>query len=157
MTRPDDVFAALAAETGVRLFTITAHDPAAGLFRRAWTSHPRDYPVSGTKPRSDDAWSAQVIDRRQSFVANSTEGFAHLFPDHALINALGCAAVLNVPVSADDGSLAGTVNLLDVAGWFTPARIARIEALVTARRPALAAAMAASMTAPGAKPAAGGA
>ena len=46
-----DAFVALhrvCAPLGARLFTVTVHDPTARLFRRAYTSHPADYPVSGT-------------------------------------------------------------------------------------------------------------
>jgi hypothetical protein len=137
-----DLHAACVPE-GARLFTITLHDPAAGLFRRAYTSHPRDYPVSGTKPMGDDAWTRHVVHGRQSFVANSTGEFAALFADHALINALGCHSALNIPVVRDDGLVVGTVNILDVAGHFTPARVAHFEALVALHRPALLAAIAA--------------
>lgn len=141
---PDAVFVELAAAIGARLFTITTHDPEAGLFRRAYTSHPAEYPVSGTKPMTRDAWSAQVIDRHESFVANTTAGFSGLFADHALINALGCHSVINVPVLRGDGAVAGTVNALDAEGWFTSDRVARIEALVADRNADLVRAMAAA-------------
>lgn len=141
----DDVFAALhratAAAGGARLFTVTALDRRAGLARRVWSSHPVEYPVSGVKPLRHDAWSAQVIERGETFVANATPAFAPYFPDHALINALGCGAALNIPVP--DGTLVvGTVNLLDVEGHFTSARVARFEALMMLHRSALVAALA---------------
>ena len=144
MPTADAIFAALAREVGARLFTITTRDPEAGLSRRAWTSHPTDYPVSGTKPATEDDWSRRVIGDRKSFVANTTAGFSGLFPDHARINALGCHSVINVPVLRGDGEVVGTVNALDAEGWFTPERVARIEALVASRNDALAAAMAGS-------------
>ena len=146
-TQPDAVFAALhrAAQecSSARLFTVTVLDRAAGLARRAYTSHPVDYPTSGTKPMRDDGWTDQVLGTRQSFVANSTPEFAIYFSDHALINALGCHSALNMPVSDDAGLVVGTVNILDVEGHFTPERVAALEALVSAHRPALLAAMAA--------------
>lgn len=144
MRRADDIFAALAAEAGVKLFTVTVQDPAAGVVRRAYSSHPADYPVSGTKPLAyDDEWSRQVLVGRKSFVANTTDGFRHLFSDHALINRLGCHSAMNVPVLRDDGEVAGTVNLLDAEGHFTPDRVAGLEALVARFRDDLLAAMAA--------------
>lgn len=143
---PDAVFAALhrAADEacGARLFTVMVLDRDAGLARRAYTSHPRDYPTSGAKPMRADGWSSRVIDEGQSFVANETAGFAIYFPDHPLINALGCEAALNIPV-ADGARVVGTVNILDRAGHFTPEVVSRLEALVAAHRPALVAAMAA--------------
>lgn len=134
------VFAALHARTGVRLFTITLHDARAQLARRAYTSHPVEYPVSGTKPVTRDAWYAQVMEARQPFVANTPEGYAALFPDHALIASLGCGSVANIPVIGDDGTVTATVNLLDRAGYFTPVVLAEcLEAVAAARGDVIAA------------------
>lgn len=143
---PDAVFAALHAaaqeRAGARLFTVTVLDRTAGLARRAYTSHPDDYPASGTKPMRADAWSAQVVRDAKSFVANTTPEFAIYFSDHALINALGCEAAMNIPVADDSGQVVGTVNILDVAGHFTPERAALLEDLVAQHRNALLTAMA---------------
>ena len=87
-----------------------------------------------------DGWSQIVIDQGRSFVANSTKDFAPYFPDHALINALGCQSAMNIPVS-DGVQVLGTINALDVEGHFTPDRAGRLEALVEAHRPALLAAI----------------
>ena len=69
----DETFAALHAAAdaacGARLFTVTVLDRRAGLARRAYTSHPAEYPASGTKPLRSDAWSDQVIGRAEPFVA----------------------------------------------------------------------------------------
>lgn len=135
-----DAFAALhhvCAPLGARLFTVTVHDPTARLFRRAYTSHPADYPVSGTKPMGDDAWTRHVVDGGQSFVANTTADFAPLFPDHAQINALGCHSALNIPVFDPAGAVVGTVNILHDEGHFTPERVAAFRALVDDHTPAL--------------------
>ncbi|MFC7704518.1 GAF domain-containing protein [Plastorhodobacter daqingensis] len=143
---PDAVFAALhrAAEQscGARLFTVTVLDPVAGLARRAYTSHPAEYPTSGTKPMRNDAWTDRVIGEGKSFVANSTPEFAIFFGDHALINSLGCEAAMNIPVADDTGRVVGTVNVLDAAGHFTPDRVTRLEALVAEFRATLLAAIA---------------
>ena len=142
---PDDVFAALhrAADDahGARLFTVTVLDHAAGVARRAYTSHPADYPVTGTKPMTSNPWSDQVIGRGESFIANETSGFAPFFADHALINALGCESAMNIPVS-DGRQVVGTVNILDAAGHFTPERAASLVDLVMAHRADLLAAFA---------------
>lgn len=140
----DAVFAALHRRLPVKLFTVTVHDPDAALARRAYTSHPVEYPVSGTKPVTRDPWHAVVIEGRKSFVANTPEGYSGLFPDHAVIAALGCGSVINVPVIRDDGAVVATVNLLDRAGYFTPDKVAEAEAAVTAGRAALLRAIAAA-------------
>ena len=89
---------------------------------------PVAYPVSGTKPMQDDAWSRQVIGAQKIFVANSIEDIALVFSDHPLILSLGCASVINVPVVVA-GRVIGTVNCLDAAGHYTPARVTAAAAL----------------------------
>lgn len=143
---PDTVFAALHAEarslTGARLFTVTVLDRAKGLARRAYTSHPVEYPASGTKPMRNDAWTDLVLGQRRSFVANTTAEFAIYFTDHALINSLGCQSAMNIPVPDDAGLVVGTVNILDAEGHFTPDCVAALESLVSHRRTEILAAMA---------------
>ncbi|MFA3920870.1 GAF domain-containing protein [Ruegeria hyattellae] len=130
---PDEIFAALHrvadAECGARLFTVTVLDRKAKLARRAYSSHPLDYPVTGTKPMGSNDWTELVLERGEPFVANQTAEFASYFSDHALINALGCEAVVNIPVSKD-GLVIGTVNILDKAGHFTHQRVALLKRLV---------------------------
>ena len=75
------------AALGRRLFTITTLDLTAGLARRAYSSHPVEYPVSGTKPLTRDGWHEFCITGQQTFVANTTPEFARYFFDHALIAA----------------------------------------------------------------------
>ena len=143
---PDAVFAALHAEAralcGARLFTVTVLDRARGLARRAYTSHPVEYPASGTKPMRNDAWGDQVLGEGRSFVANTTPEFAIYFTDHALINALGCQSAMNIPLPDDAGLVVGTVNILDAEGHFTADRVAALESLIARRRTDLLAAMA---------------
>ncbi len=135
--KPDDVFAALhrAAEAacGARLFTVTVLDRRAGVARRAYSSHPDAYPVTGTKPMGSSAWTDQVIGRGETFIANSTAEFAPYFSDHVLINHLGCEAAVNIAVM-DDNQVVGTVNILDRVGHFTPARVQTLEALIAEHR-----------------------
>ncbi|MEZ5667174.1 MAG: ATP-binding cassette domain-containing protein [Alphaproteobacteria bacterium] len=139
----EDAFAAFHrradAAVGTRLFTVLTLDRAAGLARRAYTSHPVDYPVSGAKPIQANDWFAQVVDRGETFVANDHAGVAAVFFDHELIRSLGCESAVNLPI-ADGGTVVGTVNILHQAGWFTPERVAALEALMDEMQPALAAA-----------------
>ena len=122
------------ARLGTRLFTLTTHDLAGGLFRRAYTSHPLEYPLHGTKPMVRDAWYDLCITRAEPFVANSPEEFAALYPDHALITAMGLGSAANLPVLADDGTVPATVNLLAGARHFTMERLAAYAALTDLRR-----------------------
>lgn len=126
---------------GTRLFTVTTIDAAEGVARRAYTSHPVEYPVSGTKPLTQDGWHDHCIAGRQVFVANTVPEFAQYFFDHALITSLGLGACINMPVFTEGGPVLGTVNLLAEEGHFTPARLADYQALADAHHGALVTAM----------------
>ena len=52
-----------------------------------------------------------------------------MFPDYGLINSLGCQSVVNMPVVIG-GELVGTVNMLDVDGYYTPERVRLIREVV---------------------------
>ena len=136
-------FAALhkaCAAFGTRLFTVTVMDEANLITHRAYTSHPVEYPVSGTKPVKRDGWYDQCIAGRQIFVANTTPEFARYFFDHALITSLGLGSCINIPV-VQDGTVLGTVNLLAEEHHFTPERLAAYHALTHSHHAALVAAM----------------
>ena len=73
-------------------------------------------------------WSRAVIDERKTFVANSIEAIAEVFPDHELIRSLGCESVVNLPVVFADAVI-GTVNCLDARGYYAPECVAKVEGL----------------------------
>jgi len=132
-----DALGALVAETlGVKLFTVMTLEWEAGLARRAWSNEPAAYPVSGDKPITHNAWFEIVHDRGETFVANTIGEIDEVFPDADTIAGLGCGSVANLPVRLH-GRVVGTLNLLDVEGFFDPATVARLERLL--RLPAMAA------------------
>jgi hypothetical protein len=115
------------AIAGHRLFTVMTVDLEAGLVaRRAFSDHPAEYPVTGTKPIMRDAWFDIVHGKRRSFVANTIEEIAKVFPDFELIRSLGCGSVVNLPVVLGD-ELAATINLLNAEHFYTPKRVAALE------------------------------
>jgi len=126
----DAAFGALQALTqvtvGAKLFTYMTVDMTAELARRAYTSDPQNYPTSGTKPIRYDSWFDIVHKQRQYFVANTIADIAKVFPDYELIDSLGCQSVVNMPVVIG-GELIGTVNMLDVDGYYTPERVQMIR------------------------------
>ena len=129
------------AALGTRLFTVTVMDASNEITHRAYTSHPVEYPVSGTKPITRDGWYDQCITARQVFVANTTPEFARYFFDHKLITSLGLGSCINVPIFAPDGPVLGTVNLLAEEHHFTPQKLAAYATLITRDRAALLCAM----------------
>jgi hypothetical protein len=136
MTSAYDHLHTACAALGTRLFTITTQDEAAGVTRRAYSSNPLDYPVSGTKPLTRDGWYEFCIIGQQVFVANTTPEFARYFFDHALITSLGLGSCVNIPV-VHEGTVLGTVNLLAEEHHFTPDRLTAYEALVNRQHTAL--------------------
>ncbi|WP_299346493.1 GAF domain-containing protein [uncultured Maritalea sp.] len=116
---------------GARLFTITEilHDRKVAF--RCYTNMPDAYPTTGEKPLRDDKWSEVVHNRHETFVANSIDEIAEVFPDYELIQSLGCESVLNLPIVIE-GELRGTLNLLDKAGYFTAERVKAAKTLQTA-------------------------
>ena len=139
MSAQTDLHHACAA-LGTILFTVTVLDPEKDQVWRSYTSHPVEYPVSGTKPLEKDGWYDATVAGRQTFVANTPPEFAKYFFDHELIVSLGLGSCINVPV-VDGGTVLGTVNILAEAEHFTPERLAKYEALVAEAAPALAAAL----------------
>ncbi len=125
------------ASLGTRLFTVSILDRAAGLSRRAYTSHPAEYPAQGTKPMLDDAWFDHCIRRAQPFLANTPPEFEKHFFDHALITSMGLGSALNIPLADATGQIAATVNLLAEARHFTPDRLQTYLALVETNRATL--------------------
>lgn len=130
--QPTPVYLALQAivrrEVGASLFTLMTFDAPTGLSRRIHSSHLRDYPVSGMKPLSVGLWSRTVVEERRTFVANTIEAIAEVFPDHELIASLGCGSVVNLPVVFNDAVI-GVANALDAPGHYAPQRVERIERL----------------------------
>lgn len=129
----DEAFSALQALTqatvGAKLFTYMTVDMEAEVARRAYTSDPANYPTSGTKPIRYDSWFDIVHKQRQYFVANTIADIAKVFPDYELIDSLGCQSVVNMPVVLG-GELVGTVNMLDVEGYYTPERVQMIREFI---------------------------
>lgn len=113
---------------GAKLFTLTTVEPGTGEAARVYSNMPDAYPVSGRKPADFSDWSRQVLGERRTFVANTIEDIAAVFPDHPLIKSLGCESVINVPVEVN-GAVVGTVNLLHRAGFYTSDKVAAAESL----------------------------
>ena len=122
---PDVRFAVLQAEMaqaiGHLLFTVMRHDSATGRNRRAHTSDPAAYPVSGYKSVSwDHPWTRRVLVEGCPWIGRDAADIAWAYPDHEKIAAMGLGSAMNLPVRWDGRTL-GTVNLLHDAGYFTDA------------------------------------
>lgn len=124
---------ALCAEmVGHMLFSCSAFNLRAdggGSAARVYTSDEANYPTSGLKEIAPNRWTACVIDKHETFVANTITEIAEVFPDHALIASMGLGSVVNLPVLRK-GAFLGTVNMLHETGYYTGDRLAALDALV---------------------------
>lgn len=113
---------------GLKLVTVTQRDTIDGSFLRIYSSMPDAYAASGRKPPNDTLWSAQVIERQETFVANDYASLAAVMYDHEQIRALGCESIVNVPVVLR-GAVIGTLNGLAGPGHFDGDTIRACEAM----------------------------
>ncbi len=106
----------------LKQFTVMAVDLDRGVAARIFSDDPEPYPVGGEKPILDTIWTETVLGRQETFVGNTIEELAVVFPDWEKIQSLGLESCLNLPIIID-GHVMGTLNCLNVAGHFTPERI----------------------------------
>ena len=132
--------AAMNEAIGHRLFTIMRHDAGAGRNRRAHSSDPSAYPVSGYKPVNwDHPWTRRVLVNGTPWIGAGPAEIAWAYPDQEKIAAMGLTAAMNLPVRWA-GSTLGTVNLLRDATPFTEADAATGAIFASLAVPALLAA-----------------
>ncbi|MDE3027443.1 MAG: GAF domain-containing protein [Paracoccaceae bacterium] len=140
---PIDAFAALDRLVqellGATLVTVTTVEEMGALARRSYSNMPDAYPTSGIKRVDPSRWNTIVLERHETFVANTLAEIATVFPDHELIGSLGLGSCINMPILLG-GEVIATLNLLDAPGYFTPVRVALIADRLTL--PALAAQLA---------------
>lgn len=106
----------------LKQFTMMTFDQERGVAQRIFTDDTDAYPVGGEKPILKNSWTETVLLRHQTFVGNSIEDLAAVFPDWEKIQSLGLESCLNLPVIVGN-KVIGTLNCLNVAGHFTPARV----------------------------------
>ena len=103
---------------GHKLFTLMVIDRSTNEAARLYSSNPEAYPVKGRKPLGDlSTWGQQVLEQAQPYIGYTAEDIRSVFFDHEVIESLGCASVLNLPVLSD-GIVIGSVNLLHEANWY---------------------------------------
>jgi len=127
---PDEAYVAMDKlvrnTVGVNLFTIMTMDLQAMEARRIFTSDEEKYPVTGTKEITKDSWYNHVVTEEKTFVANTLEDIAKVFPDAKLVGSMGLGSVVNIPVR-ENGMLIATVNISDAEHHYTPERVAFCE------------------------------
>ncbi|MGI9506301.1 MAG: GAF domain-containing protein [Geminicoccaceae bacterium] len=106
----------------LKQFTMMTVDQERGVAQRVFSDDPEAYPVGGEKPILENAWTETVLIRHETFVGNSIEDLALVFPDWEKIQSLGLESCLNLPIIVG-AEVIGTLNCLNIAGHFSPGRI----------------------------------
>lgn len=126
-------FDALQQDPGVILFTALQWIPQRSSLRRLFTSHPAEYPVGGEKTvEISPGWLGTVIEHKKPFLAPDLTALRDVFADSALIQQLGCGAVINVPVLDPQRNVVGVLALLDAEGKYTQHSVEAAVELVNA-------------------------
>lgn len=112
----------------LKQFTIMTFDQDRGIAERIFSDDPVPYPVGGEKPILDTIWTETVLRGHKPYIGNTIEELAEVFPDWEKIRSLGLESCLNLPIIINE-TVVGTLNCLNVAGHFTPERIAAANQL----------------------------
>ncbi len=119
----------LLALPGVRTVTWLAAVPEQKITRRIGTSDPRHFPLGGTDPIDNGAWSRRIYVDKLPIIGNSPTEMAVYIPETAELEKLGYYSTLCMPIVIA-GEARGTVNLLGDAGIFTPDLISALNTLL---------------------------
>lgn len=116
----DEVYAHAREAVGVTLFTASVIADNGASMARVYTTHPEVYPVGGKKTLAGDTnpvWLEQVLKGQQPFLGADKEAVRAFFFDSAIIESLGCGAIVNVPV-VNNGQTIGSMNFLGPEGSY---------------------------------------
>lgn len=103
---------------GHRLFTVLVIDWERCENWRIYSSEPAHYPAGGAKPLlAQGEFFRRVVLNGQARICADREACRLAFPDHGLLESLGCESAVNVPIRRE-GRTVGSLNLLHRAGWY---------------------------------------
>ena len=114
---------------GVRTVTWLAAVPTEKITRRIGTSDPVYFPIGGSDPIDDAAWSRRIYGDKQPIIGNTPAEMAVYIPETDELVKMGYGSTLCAPIVIG-GQARGTVNLLGDAHIFTPALLAELDALL---------------------------
>lgn len=108
-----------------KLFTLTVIHPFEAKVIRLYSSEEGDYALEDSKPILNNAWTTQVISKRDVFSASSINQLKPFFPDYQKIADMGLGSVINLPICWH-GECIGTINLLDIEGAYVKPKLEEI-------------------------------
>ncbi len=110
---------------GHRLFTLLVVVEGGREVERIYSSDPVAYPLTGRKPMGPTPWGDHVIKGLQPWHGRTMADIRWAFPDHALIESLGCGSCINIPVIVM-GRMIGTMNVLDAENAYADEAVAAL-------------------------------
>jgi hypothetical protein len=110
---------------GHRLFTLLVVVEGGAEVERIHSSDPDAYPLTGRKPMGPTPWGNHVIKGMQPWHGRTMADIRWAFPDHALIESLGCGSCINIPVIVM-GRMIGTMNVLDRENAYSDEAVAQL-------------------------------
>lgn len=110
-----------------RLFAILEVNRGDGIVCCSYSSMPERYPAGDEKPLTDSVWANSVLENNETYLAGIEE-ISDIFPDHELMQSLGCGSCLIVPIGSDKVVM-GAFIFLAKEGYFTSKRIKAAESL----------------------------
>jgi transcriptional regulator with GAF, ATPase, and Fis domain len=111
---------------GHRLFTLLVVVEGGREVERIHASNPVAYPLTGRKPMGQTPWGDHVIKGKQPWHGRNMADMRWAFPDHALIESLGCGSCINIPVIVL-GQMIGTMNVLDRENAYDEQAVATLQ------------------------------
>ena len=115
---------------GVRTITWLAARPDRQITERIGTSDTHNFPIGGSDPINEAAWSRRIYGDRLPIVANNPDEMAFYIPETADLVQMGYHSIVCAPILVGGRSL-GTVNLIgEEPGLFTPGLLDEINALL---------------------------
>lgn len=105
---------------GHTLLTVLAYLPETAEVERRYSSNETAYPVGGRKAKQGTAWGSHVLEGGNFHISHDAEDIKKTFFDHELIASLGASGMINIPLLVS-GRCVGTLNISNVAGFFSEA------------------------------------
>ena len=111
---------------GHKLFTLTVIDRSTKYVERVYSNNKKIYPLLGTKPIPNNAWTRKVIIEKKQFLASNFKEIKKLFFDYEIIQSLGCGSIINIPI-LNNKKILGTLNVLHKEKYYTKKSVNKIK------------------------------
>ena len=111
---------------GHKLLTLTVVDRSTKYVERVYSNNKKIYPLLGTKPIPNNAWTRKVIIEKKEFLASNFNEIKKLFFDYKIIHSLGCGSIINIPI-LNNKKILGTLNVLHEEKYYTKKSVNNIK------------------------------